>query len=104
MSHDGILRTDGCRMTTTQIPSPNGNPNLIVVIEWPETDLGQNASVPCPCDFSLDTTNLFATRHCGGNFQTGAVWEEPYVSPCNFTVIARTLCRLAQVRYGARVS
>ena len=82
----------------TIIPSPNGDPNLAVAIVWPETDLGENATVPCPCDFSLNTTNLLATRLCSGNFQSGAVWAEPCISLCEFAVTARILCRLGEVK------
>ena len=53
----------------------------------------------CPCDFSLGSTALIATRECGGDFVTGAVWLEPDTAACEFSVTARMLCRLAEVSY-----
>ena len=38
-----------------------------------------------------------ATRRCGGNFETGAVWESPIDEACNFSTSARELCALASV-------
>ena len=42
---------------------------------------------------------LIATRECGGDFDTGAVWLEPDTTACEFSVTTRMLCRLAEVSY-----
>ena len=55
--------------------------------------------MPCPCNFSLGSTALIATRECGGDFDTGAVWLEPNTADCEFSVTVRMLCRLAEVNY-----
>ena len=55
--------------------------------------------MPCPCNFSLGSTALIATRECGGDFVTRAVWLEPDTTACEFSVTTRKLCRLADVSY-----
>ena len=89
---------DYCPPDTTEIPSPDGDPNLRLTIKWPEILYGRVQNVNCPCDFQLSSTALLATRNCGGNLITGAAWERPNIRACNFSVTTRQLCRLANVR------
>ena len=52
----------------------------------------------CPCGgLDLGSSFLVATRKCGGNYTSGAVWEKPFIDPCNFTDTVRELCLLALV-------
>ena len=67
-------------------------------ITWPETDLGQTASVNCPCG-TLDTTSYQATRVCGGDYTSGAEWRSGDVSPCVFSDTTLRLCQVTEVRY-----
>ena len=93
------LIADGCRSTTTIIPSQSGNRNLTITLTWPETNLAELAVVTCPCG-TLDISAQVATRYCGGNFVTGAVWSsyDPNTSPCNLSDNARKICQLSLVR------
>ena len=90
---------DGCSTTETLVPSyQSRNKSLEITIIWPETNLGAIALVECPCgDLNLNSTVLIATRECIGDYETGAQWSPPNVSPCNFTDITRTVCGLLQV-------
>ena len=56
--------------------------------------------IDCPCGgIDLNSTALFATRRCEGSYEDGAVWQEhPYDVNCNFSVITRRICILANVR------
>lgn len=66
-------------------------------ITWPETVIGKTVQRDCPCDFDLESNALIATRTCAGNFESGARWMDPSDSPCDFSITARELCRLAMV-------
>ena len=67
-------------------------------VTWPETEIGQVASLPCPCGVNDSLVQMVTgTRRCGGTNETGAVWEEPQCGSCQFSNTRRTLCRLAQV-------
>ena len=68
-------------------------------VTWPETEIGQVASVPCPCGVSNDPLiqELRGTRRCGGTYDTGAMWEVPQCDSCQFSDTRLTLCRLAEV-------
>ena len=90
---------DLCGSEETVIPSPDGDKNLAIRIQWPTTRIGlSSVNVTCPCEFNLSSTSLIATRQCMGEFQeTGAYWGMPNVTACNFTVTTRRLCRLATV-------
>ena len=69
-------------------------------ITWPESNLGESVTVPCPCGgLDLQSSSLVATRMCGGDYTNGAEWEEPDVVNCNFTDEVRELCQLASVCY-----
>ena len=83
---------DGCPEETM---SACGNAGTVT---WPETEIGQVASVPCPCGVSDPLIQLItATRECGGTYDTGAMWEEPQCSRCQFSDTRLTLCQLAEV-------
>ena len=84
---------DGC---PEEPASTCGNAGLVT---WPETEIGQVASVPCPCGVSNDPLiqELRGTRRCGGTYNTGAMWEEPQCDGCHFSDTRLTLCRLAEV-------
>lgn len=89
---------DGCASKNYLIPSYQGNRSLDFNVTWPETNLGQVAIIECPCGgLNLSSTALQATRKCGGTYDSGAEWEIPDVSACNFTDKTRMLCELASV-------
>ena len=77
---------------------PNGS---VVVLDWPETDLGVVTTIECPCgNLSALGGVAFrrtATRECGGDFIVGAMWESPMVEACNFSIATRRLCEIAEV-------
>ena len=65
---------------------------------WPETEIGQVASVPCPCGVSDPLIQLLmGTRRCSGTFEVGGVWEDPQCDSCQFSSTRLALCQLAQV-------
>ena len=84
---------DGC---PEEPASTCGNAGIVT---WPETEIGEVASVPCPCGVSNDPLiqELRGTRRCGGTYNTGAMWEEPQCDSCQFSDTRLTLCRLAEV-------
>ena len=90
---------DGCSSTETLVTSyQSGNETRNLTITWPETNLGATALVECPCGgLNLNSTALIATRECIGDYETGAQWRSPNVSPCNFTNITLQLCDLVEV-------
>lgn len=90
---------DGCPPESTIVPFPNRT-DLDITLMWPESNLGETPEISCPCsNLSLvDGQSHTASRRCGGNFLVGASWEDPEDSACNFTEIARQLCRILEVR------
>lgn len=67
---------DGCPSTVTIIPSISGDKNLDITITWPETNIGVNAIVDCPCgsnNSSIGGHKIQASRYCGGDFTYGGV-------------------------------
>ena len=95
-----LLFSDGCLASETVIPSSNNDESLSIIIEWPETNIGETAIVSCPCGNMSSGDGLMATRYCGGNFEEGAVWEEnPNVTACNFSQYARQVCKLSEVSF-----
>ena len=67
-------------------------------VTWPETEIGQEVSIPCPCGVDDPLIQkLRGTRRCGGTYDTGAMWEEPQCSICQFSDTRLTLCQLAEV-------
>ena len=93
---DGLILSppyqDGC----PELPESGcGN---VDVVTWPESEIGQVASIPCPCGVSDPLIQeLRGTRRCGGTYDTGAVWEEPQCDSCVFSSTRLTLCQLAEV-------
>ena len=93
-----LMFIDGCRSETTNIPSHSGNPNLTIIIMWPETNIGEHAVVDCPCgNMTSQKGNLIGTRYCGGDFTLGSQWRNPNVTSCNFSDLAREICQLTEV-------
>ena len=67
-------------------------------VTWPETEIGRDASVLCPCGVSDPLIQeSTGTRRCGGTYGTGAMWEDPQCGSCQFSDTRLTLCRLAEV-------
>ena len=93
-----ILYTDGCSAEVTTIPSQE-NEGINVSLSWPESDLGQNVTIDCPCgNFSFgEEVQSTASRYCGGSFSAGAMWAEPQDELCNFTETTRRLCLVIEV-------
>ena len=89
--------SDRCRAENTLLPSPDGDQSLDITLSWPETILGETYQLTCPCNLTLSSSVLSATRTCGGDFVSGAEWNLPMDSSCDFTLVARRLCRLANV-------
>ena len=90
---------DLCPPESTTLKSPDGDSDLDVILEWDEKQIGESQTINCPCNLTLGSAVLRATRTCGGNFQTGAHWDKPMDSSCDFSVTARRLCRLANVNF-----
>ena len=85
---------DGCNFTTT--PFDIGS-NITIKIEWPETNLGDTASVPCPCAEFAGSLAGRAYRYCSGTFSQGALWEAFDISRCEAlnSMTTRRLCAAA---------
>ena len=82
---------DGC-------PVETGVCGNVDNVTWTETEIGQVASIPCPCGVSDPLIQeLRGTRRCGGTYDSGAVWEEPQCDSCQFSNTRLTLCQLAEV-------
>ena len=85
--------------------NPDGCPKLLGAVcgnvgrvTWPETEIGEIASVPCRCGIKDPLIQLLkGTRRCGGTYEGGAMWEEPQCDSCMFTETRRELCALAEV-------
>ena len=88
------IYTDGCNFTTT--PFDIG-PNITIDIQWPETNLGDTASVFCPCAEFAGSLAGRVYRYCSGTFSQGAHWETFDTSECEALnkVRTRRLCEAA---------
>ena len=53
-----------------------------IMISWEETELSEEASVPCPCQNITLQHGRIITRHCGGSYSQGAVWSAMDYSQC----------------------
>jgi hypothetical protein len=73
------MYVDGCNFTTSPFDIDT---NITIEIEWPETNLGDTASVPCPCAEFAGSLAGRAYRYCSGTFSQGAHWETFDVSLC----------------------
>ena len=93
------LLSDGCPANSTFIQSYSGRQDLTITISWPETNVGVQAIMTCPCgNRDSKGEGIFqATRYCGGDFVNGAMWFEPSVAACNFNDLAREICQLRNV-------
>ena len=90
-----VTCTDGCPVEIST------NCSNVAAITWPETEIGEVASVRCPCgpdDQNPLPPQSVATRRCAGNYGDGARWENPSCAPCQFTDSRLTLCSLLEVR------
>ena len=85
---------DGCNFTTTPFDIDF---NFTIEIEWPETNLGDTASVPCPCAEFAGSLAGRAYRYCSGTFSQGADWEAVDDSRCEArqSMTTRRLCAAA---------
>ena len=91
---------DGCPSTKTVIPSSSGRQDLNITLFWPEANIGRQAVVNCPCGNGSSNNGLLqATRYCEGNFTNGAKWTEANIAACNFSDLAREICRLKNVSW-----
>ena len=89
---------DGCEAEDTIIPSlePGG---ISITIQWPEAAIGEVVTLPCPCgNLSAGSVRREAVRVCGGDFNSGGMWEEPLQMACNLSSTARLLCQISNVR------
>ena len=83
------------------IPSLSGRQDLNITILWPETNIGVQANKSCPCgNENLEGEGILqATRYCGGDFTSGAMWTEPNVAACSFSDLTREICGLRNVSH-----
>ena len=69
-------------------------------IHWPETNLGNRASAPCPCAEFAGSLAGRAFRYCGGTYSQGVKWEENVnTSGCNVlnSPEIKRLCEAAEL-------
>ena len=86
------MNPDGCPKLLSSVCGNVGS------VTWPETEIGEIASVPCRCGIKDPLIQLLkGTRKCGGTYEGGAMWEERQCDSCNFTETRRELCALAEV-------
>ena len=89
-----VTLSDRCPAESTTLRA-TGDDRSLDIISWPATLLGATVERECPCEFNISSAVLIANRTCGGNFDTGAQWMNPYDAPCDFIISAgRRLCRL----------
>jgi hypothetical protein len=90
---------DGCEASTTMVGM--SLPGVAdIELDWPESDLGETVSLKCPCgNFSALGGGISrnASRVCGGDFTTGAVWETSMDSKCDLSPTTRRLCEVFNV-------
>ena len=86
------IHLDGCPEL------PDSSCSNVGPVTWAETEIGQVASVPCPCGVSDPLIQLLrGTQRCGGTYEFGGMWEEPQCDSCQFSSTRLALCRLAEV-------
>ena len=85
------MHVDGCNFTMTPFEISS---NITMEIEWPETNLGNTANVPCPCAEFAGSLAGRAYHYCSGTFSQGAHWETFDVSRCEAlnSITTRRLC------------
>ena len=85
---------DGC---PEEVTSDCSN---VAPITWPETEIGEETSVRCPCGSEEENPlppQSVATRRCVGDYVTGARWEGPVCTECQFSDSRLMLCQLTEV-------
>lgn len=94
--------TDGCVAETTLV-GLQVQGVLNISLEWPESDLGELITLPCPCgdlsNLGGAAINRNATRVCGGSFSMGARWELSMDRGCDLSITTRRLCQVANVSH-----
>ena len=69
-------------------------------IDWPVTNIGINASAPCPCAEFAGSLAGRAYRYCNGTYSQGVRWEEKvYNDECDVlnSPETRRLCDAAKL-------
>lgn len=83
---------DACNAETTIVKG------TALEISWPETELGENSTIGCPCgNVDSDAINRQASRMCGGSYSGGVDWIAPYDAECRFGDTALELCKASLV-------
>ena len=62
-------------------------------IEWPQTVPGVQVTVQCPC--GIPTSDMYATRKCSGDAQSGVNWEESNTANCSYDPRTLALCSMS---------
>ena len=73
----------------------------IDMIKWPEKEIGEVATVRCPCGPEGENplpSQPVTTRQCEGNYDNGARWGPQMCTECQFSGIRTSLCQLLNVR------
>ena len=66
-----------------------GESTIQGMFEWPETAIGSEARLQCPCATNPDLTQgIFAIRKC----QLSGAWSQPDWSACRLSTQAQRLC------------
>ena len=72
-----------------------------IILNWPESDLGERRSLQCPCGSLFDlqgaAINRNASRVCEGTFTNGARWGPSMHTQCDLSDTTRRLCEVASV-------
>ena len=73
-------------------------------VSWPETNLGTTVELNCPCGgLVLGEGRPVAERMCAGSFLTGAVWNSPSDSVCNFDEQTQGFCSVPEVNTVGKI-
>ena len=64
-------------------------------IEWPSTVPGYQATIQCPC--GIPTSDMYATRNCSGDVQTGVSWKESNIANCSYEPTTYALCAMSRM-------
>ena len=94
----GVCIIDGCSAENNE-PLIDFTTTPNITFNWPETEIGQSISLPCPCQNLIGnsptpSTSFNITRRCGGSYSMGGHWEKvDYNTQCGLTDIALKLCQ-----------
>ena len=85
------------------MPLQSVNSSLIIINDWPESEIEDIAYVSCPCGYmTFDSgEELQTSRLCSSNATNGTQREMAYLSSCNFIDGALSICQIAIVRLVA---